>query len=106
MDDDASKENPPPDFNKLDLSQLQGFSFGTQWTQDKGARTDAHPRGDRPHREERGDGPGNAPDRRDRRAFRKPGPDAPGAPVRDGAPPRRADPGDRGARRDPGEYRG
>src|SRR4051812_14078664 len=36
MEDNApqEKENPPADFNKLDLSQLQGFSFGTQWTQD------------------------------------------------------------------------
>jgi hypothetical protein len=37
MDDNAPKENPPGDFNKLDLSQLQGFSFGTQWTQEKPA---------------------------------------------------------------------
>ena len=38
MDDQTpSKENPSKDFNKLDLSQLQGFSFGTQWTQDKTA---------------------------------------------------------------------
>src|SRR5205814_756411 len=35
MDDNAPKEIPPADFNKLDLSQLQGFSFGTQWTQEK-----------------------------------------------------------------------
>jgi len=31
MDDQPPQENPPADFNKLDLSQLQGFSFGTQW---------------------------------------------------------------------------
>jgi hypothetical protein len=37
MDDDASKENPTADFNKIDLSQLQGFSFGTQWAKDKEA---------------------------------------------------------------------
>ena len=30
MDDTPAKENPSKDFNKLDLSQLQGFSFGTQ----------------------------------------------------------------------------
>ncbi len=36
MDDDASKDNPTADFNKIDLSQLQGFSFGTQWAKDKG----------------------------------------------------------------------
>src|SRR6185369_10409873 len=40
MDDNAPKENPPADFNKLDLSQLQGFSFGTQWTQEKPASPD------------------------------------------------------------------
>ena len=56
MDDADAKENPPADleatsrpphkdddsaapgsgaqspFNKIDLTQLQGFSFGTQWT--------------------------------------------------------------------------
>jgi hypothetical protein len=75
MDDNAPKENPPADFNKLDLSQLQGFSFGTQWTQDKaspggGRRGDGEAREDRPRREPR-DG-GGAPDRRDRRVFRRP----------------------------------
>lgn len=74
MDDQAAKENPSTDFNKLDLSQLQSFSFGTQWTQDK--QTDAAPerreRGDRPpRREDRRPGPGANP-RPDRRAFRKP----------------------------------
>jgi hypothetical protein len=69
MDDTPAKENPAKDFNKLDLSQLQGFSFGTQWAQDKTAAPDRHEsRGDRPSRDggDRRDAP------RDRRAFRKP----------------------------------
>ena len=82
MDDTPAKENPAKDFNKLDLSQLQGFSFGTQWAQDKTSPSDrADSRGDRPPREggDRRDGP------RDRRAFRRPsGPGAPaGAPAHD-----------------------
>ena len=72
MDDNAPKENPPADFNKLDLSQLQGFSFGTQWSQEKASPSDGRAReqgGERPRR----DGPGGgAPDRRDRRVFRRP----------------------------------
>lgn len=75
MDDTPAKENPAKDFNKLDLSQLQGFSFGTQWTQDKSSPSDHRERSDRPRREgpdRRDGGPGGAPDRRDRRAFRKP----------------------------------
>jgi len=68
MDDQPAKENPPKDFNKLDLSQLQGFSFGTQWAQDKTGASDRRESGDRPSREggDRRDAP------RDRRAFRKP----------------------------------
>ena len=116
MDDTPAKENPPKDFNKLDLSQLQGFSFGTQWTQDKSSPGDQRERSDRPRRDgpDRRDGPGGGmPDRRDRRAFRKPlgndagGPGGPagapaGAPTGD-APARREFSGDRGPRR---EYQG
>lgn len=85
MDDNAPKENPPGDFNKLDLSQLQGFSFGTQWTQEKAAPADRRDQGgERPRRDGLRDG-GGAPDRRDRRGFRRPaGPDA--APAGGGAP--------------------
>ncbi|HYP16823.1 MAG TPA: hypothetical protein VEQ65_06390, partial [Opitutus sp.] len=76
MDDTPSKENPAKDFNKLDLTQLQGFSFGTQWTQDKTSGPEQRERSDRPRREggpDRREGPGGGgPDRRDRRAFRKP----------------------------------
>ncbi|MGD1032791.1 MAG: hypothetical protein ABSA05_16805, partial [Opitutaceae bacterium] len=106
MDDNPPKESPPPGFNKIDLSQLQGFSFGTQWTQDKGGaqdkrdRTDARPRPD---------------DRRDRRAFRRPegGPDAPreeprkgGAEAESGAPQRREYSGERRGRPDLRDARG
>jgi hypothetical protein len=99
MDDDASKDNPPADFNKIDLSQLQGFSFGTQWAKDKEAPSDGRERSDRPHRDDRLGGPGGAPDRRDRRAFRKPAGDAPSGPAREAS-------GDRGPRRDMGERSG
>lgn len=94
MDDNAPKENPPADFNKLDLSQLQGFSFGTQWTQEKPATGDRrdHEGGDRPRRE----GGGGAPDRRDRRPFRRPagpGEGGPPAPAGGAAPASGAGPG-------------
>lgn len=116
MDDNAPKENPPPDFNKLDLSQLQGFSFGTQWTQEKPSapdqRRDRGDSGDRPRRDDRRDGPGG-PDRRDRRTFRRPagapGEGGPGgaAPAGGGGAPteRREFPGDRRPRQG-GDYRG
>lgn len=71
MDDQASKENPSKDFNKLDLSQLQGFSFGTQWTQDK-SRGAAGPRDDEGADRPRRQGAGAGDTRRDRRSFRKP----------------------------------
>lgn len=72
MDDKDTKENPSSDFNKLDLSQLQSFSFGTQWTQDKASPAEQREGGDRSRREDRRDGPGGG--KRDRRGFRKPGP--------------------------------
>lgn len=116
MDDNAPKENPPAGFNKLDLSQLQGFSFGTQWTQDKSSPADQRERSERPHREERREhgapGGGGAPDRRDRRAFRKPvgtAADQAAHPAPAAiAPEGRSYGGDRGPRRDSGggEYRG
>lgn len=68
MDDTPTNENPAPGeprLNKLDLSQLQGFSFGTQWTQEKQEARDSRQSEDRPRREA-------GPERRDRRAFRKP----------------------------------
>jgi len=95
MDDTPAPENPAKDFNKLDLTQLQGFSFGTQWTQDKSSPA-SRERNDRPRREggpDRRDA--GAPDRRDRRGFRKPlgdagsAPGAPQAPSGDSPAPRR-----------------
>src|SRR5208337_2618129 len=103
MDDNPPKETPPPGFNKIDLSQLQGFSFGTQWTQDKGGASNRSERTDTRPRHE---------DKRDRRAFRRPegGPDAPredsrkgGEETESGAPQRREFSGDR---RDRTEARG
>ncbi len=96
MDDTPAPENPAKDFNKLDLTQLQSFSFGTQWTQDKASSPEQRDRSDRPRRE---GGPDRrdtgAPDRRDRRAFRKPAGDAgpasgaPQSPSGDSPAPRR-----------------
>ena len=111
MDDSASNENPTKDFNKIDLTQLQGFSFGTQWTQDKAGAQEGH-RDDRPRRDDdrRRDGGGFAGDpKRDRRGFRKPAGPASDAPVaaptsEAGAPPRGEFRG--GPRRDAGPYRG
>ncbi len=97
MDDEAEKENPPADldaasrpapkdqdapapggeapgaFNKIDLTQLQGFSFGTQWTQDKsGGSSKGGDRGDRGDRPRREAFQGEAPNRKDRRSFQRP----------------------------------
>jgi hypothetical protein len=99
MDDDAPKANPTADFNKIDLSQLQGFSFGTQWAKDKDSQSDGGGRSDRPHRDDRMGGPGGAPDRRDRRAFRKPAGDGPSP-----SSPQREYQGERAPRRDQGDY--
>jgi hypothetical protein len=116
MDDNAPKENSPAGFNKLDLTQLQGFSFGTQWTQDKSSPSDQRERSERPRREDRRDsgGPGGgAPDRRDRRAFRKPmgapsGTDGQSAPSGGAVTENRYSGNERPARREGGggEYRG
>ncbi len=104
MDDAADKENPPADFNKIDLTQLQGFSFGTQWTQDKsGAAAKGGDRAERPRREAFGD----APNRKDRRSFQRPagapGPGGGGGGFRPGGPsgaPREGGNQFRGAPRD------
>lgn len=101
--DDSKPANEPNDqgLNKIDLSQLQTFNFGTQWTEVKpvspGGRRDFD-RGDRPPRRDDGGGHGAPP--RDRRAFRKPagpaqggpGPGA-GAPAGDGGQQQRFDRG-------------
>ncbi len=105
MDDNDPKGNPPADFNKLDLSQLQGFSFGTQWTQEKPGA--AEPRRDRGEPGERPRRDSGGPDRRDRRSFRRPA-EAPGeGGAGGGAAPERRGGGDRYPRREgSGEYRG
>lgn len=106
MSETPSNDQPSQEFNQLDLSQLQDFSFGTQWSQDKSsgpASRDPRPRrDDRPRRA----GPDGGPDaRRDRRGFRKPagGDGQPGAPREGGggrdAFPRRGG-GGGGPRRD------
>jgi hypothetical protein len=82
MDDNAPKENPPADFNKLDLTQLQGFSFGTQWTQEKPSAPERGGGGERSRFDDRREGGPGGPDRRDRRTFRRPaGPGGEGAPA-------------------------
>ena len=95
MDDNASNENPSKDFNKLDLTQLQSFSFGTQWTQDKGGAHQEARHDDRPRRDDdrpRRDSGAPAGPSRDRRGFRKPvgtGNDAPvAAPTNEAGAPR------------------
>jgi len=124
MDDTTpATESGDQGLNKIDLSQLQSFNFGTQWTEVKpvspGRRDRDDDRGERRDRRG-GGGPGgpggggpSAP-QRDRRAFRKPmgapagGPGgAPSAPAGDGhqGPPgggerRRFDRGPGGPRRD------
>lgn len=95
--DDSKPANEPNEqgLNKIDLSQLQTFNFGTQWTEVKpvspgGRRERDFDREDRPPR--RDDGGRGAPPR-DRRAFRKPaGPASGGAGAPAGGddrPPRR-----------------
>src|SRR5665213_2838866 len=103
MDDTVPKEDSPPDFNKIDLSQLQGFSFGTQWTQDKSAPASGRDAGDRPRREERRDAySGGPPNRKDRRSFQKPNGDLPASDDRNSPAGRREGPDDRGLRRPAG----
>jgi hypothetical protein len=103
MDDAADKEHPPADFNKIDLSQLQGFSFGTQWTQDKSSPASGRDGGDRPRRDERRDAyPGGPPNRKDRRSFQKPNGDLPPSGDRHPAAGRYEGGDDRGQRRPAG----
>jgi len=97
--DDTTPANESGDqgLNKIDLSQLQSFNFGTQWTEVKpvspGRRDRDDDRGDRRDRRDRregGGGPGGgAPSGppRDRRAFRKPLGAPSGGPAGAGAPP-------------------
>lgn len=89
MDDHTpANENNEPRLNKIDLSQLQSFNFGTQWTEVKplspGARRDAD-RGER--RDRRDDGGSRGPAQRDRRSFHKPAGPSSSAPAGASTPP-------------------
>jgi hypothetical protein len=112
MEDTPAQETPGEGLNKIDLSQLQDFRFGTQWTEIKsvpGARRDTER--ERPPRREgggRGDGQSRggegADARRDRRVFHRPGGEGPGPDATGNAEGRPgAEPG--GAARGPGEQR-
>ena len=83
MDDNTpANESNEPRLNKIDLSQLQSFNFGTQWTEVKpvspAARRDFD-RGER--RDRREDGGNRGPVQRDRRTFHKPAGPASGQPA-------------------------
>jgi hypothetical protein len=85
MDDPKpANESNDPGLNKIDLTQLQDFTFGTQWTAVKpvgpgGRRDRDFDRGERRERRDDGGNRGGAGAPRDRRGFRKPA-GAPGAP--------------------------
>jgi len=78
MEDQQTPEQPKKDLNKLDLSQLEGFSFGTEWTKDV-PPSDTGPNRRRENRPRRDDG---RDDRRDRRGFKRSS-----GPVSDGGGP-------------------
>lgn len=60
------KKEPKKEFNKLDLTQLESFSFGTEWSKEKAeSGSNERRRDDRPRR----DGPRD--DRKDRRGFKR-----------------------------------
>jgi len=82
--DETPPQTPDNGLNKLDLSQLQSFSFGTSWVQEKQAPGGA-PRGDRERRDDRPRREGDAPPRRDRRDFKRPS-GGPGPAPEGGAP--------------------
>ncbi|MEY4488948.1 MAG: hypothetical protein RIQ79_1456 [Verrucomicrobiota bacterium] len=69
--DETPPQTPDNGLNKLDLSQLQSFSFGTSWVQEKQAPGGA-PRPERERRDDRPRREGDAPPRRDRRDFKRP----------------------------------
>jgi hypothetical protein len=116
MDDPKpANESNESGLNKIDLSQLQDFTFGTQWTEVKpagpgggGRRERDFDRGERRDRRDDGGprggaGPGGGP--RDRRGFRKPaGQPAPEGDAGGQRPPMgERPPGDRPPR---GDFRG
>ncbi|HUL53211.1 MAG TPA: hypothetical protein VLT83_07370 [Opitutaceae bacterium] len=111
MEEPPAKETPEQGLNKIDLSQLQDFRFGTQWTEVKSApgprregERDRAPRREGPERGEgrpRDDAGGEA--RRDRRGFRRPA--GTGGPAPSGPGDVREGPHQRGGGRPGGEFR-
>jgi hypothetical protein len=82
MEETPDKEMPAEGLNKIDLSQLQDFRFGTQWTEIKSVPGGPRREGERergPRRDGGGRGEGRprgadaGEPRRDRRVFRKQG---------------------------------
>jgi hypothetical protein len=107
MDDTKpANESNESGLNKIDLTQLQSFNFGTQWTEVKPVAPGGRRDNDRGERRERRDDAGNrGPAQRDRRTFQKPaGPGAApgagqGAPTGEGRPHGDRPPGGGGGRR-------
>ena len=96
MDDNTpAKDSNEQGLNKLDLTQLQAFSFGTQWSEVKPVSPQRH---DREPRERRDDGGGRGSPPRDRRSFHKPAGQPTNAPST-GAPAGGEGPGHGGDRR-------
>jgi hypothetical protein len=110
MDDTKpANESNEPGLNKIDLSQLQSFNFGTQWTEVKpvspGRRErdfDREDRGERRDRRDRREGGGTA-GARDRRGFRKPSGAPAGAPTGEAPAAGRENPRPTGGERRPYE---
>lgn len=86
MDDTKpANESNESGLNKIDLTQLQSFNFGTQWTEVKPVAPGGRRDNDRGERRDRRDDAGNrGPAQRDRRTFQKPA--GPGAGPGQGAP--------------------
>ena len=87
MDETPSPQTPESNsgLNKLDLTQLQGFSFGTSWSQDKGGAASGAPRQER--RDDRPRRDGGAPVVRDRRGDFKRSAPSPAAQSSEAAAP-------------------
>lgn len=68
MADQTPQEKKPSEINRIDLSALAGFSFGTQWTEASSSRSSAREAEGRDERGHRGGGEV----RRDRRPARRP----------------------------------
>lgn len=105
MDDTPKPEQPEKGLNQIDLNQLQSFSFGTQWTQDKSSGRGGDAGGRDGRRDERPRREGPAGDgKRDRRGFKRPV-GAPGSERPEGARPEGGRPRSPGGERGPGGER-